>query len=73
MDCDYDAGTAYGWATIAHGDSRDSNPSDWSRQSYDISSSASSSLEIRFLFDSQDSVSNDDLAWYVDDVVVTIC
>lgn len=59
------------WTTIKQIDSSDANPSTFVSESLDVSSFISSSFRIRFRFDSEDSISNDFLGWYVDDVEVT--
>ncbi len=59
------------WDEVDQWDASDDNPTDWRTETYDISAYASSELELRWYFDSVDSVSNDYLGWYVDNVLVT--
>ncbi len=59
------------WTTIAQWDSTDDTNGGYTAVSFDISGYASSDLQVRYHFDSQDSAYNDHPGWYVDNVVVT--
>lgn len=59
------------WSTVLYKDARDDNPTGWVHEKIDISSYGTSTLSVRYNFDSTDGVSNDYLGWYVDNVVVT--
>ena len=60
------------WSTVKEINSSDPNSAGWVSEDLDVSGFISGSFRFRFLFDSEDNVSNDFLGWYIDDVVVTI-
>jgi len=59
------------WSQVDQWDSTDPTNGAHTSKTYDLTDHASTDTEIRFTFDSQDDVSNDNPGWYVDDIEVT--
>jgi len=70
--CRVQVSTDFGntWTTLARWDGSDSDITDWTKVSLDISSFCGYNLQVRFHFDSVDSILNDYEGWYIDDIVV---